>query len=559
LSKGGRVFARADKELSLTPEIQAAFGITKDKVTPAELMQAILRAEVDLLWFGGIGTYVKATTEQEADARDKANDFIRINANELRCKIVGEGANLGMTQRGRIEAAHAGVALNTDFIDNSAGVNTSDYEVNIKILLNQIVASGGLTEAQRNELLFSMTDSIADHVLVNNCLQNTCLGVSTFMSPSRTEHFSRLIDDLEQLSRLSRKLEALPTELDLKHLAAEGRGLTRPEMSVVLSHTKLMLTKLLADDILVQDDVLIPLLHSYFPDEIVKRYAPQIKTFPLRSQLVAMLLSNRIVHQLTPYLPKWLKDRTGLGYIEIARAFCICSELYGFNKIWQDAYDAEGLSPAVSQDLLIELVQHMDRTLPWLLNQTELLQDISGTMTRYRPLFDVFAKHIVSLLPPQRLQFRDEHEKRLMAQGVPAHIAAIHANLRSLAAAPGVVTLALDMNRDVLEVGRVYFQIGERFGFDGLREQARQSMGAEYWERQAISALIEDFSSHQLRMTYLILQQAGGNMEKWEQSDPQLTARLDSLISELRSRPRANVTQLTVANRRLRGLIPGGR
>ena len=172
LSKGGKIYSRADKELELTPEIQAAFGIAKTKVAPAELMQAILRAQVDLLWFGGIGTYVKASGEQDSDARDKANDFIRINAGELRTKIVAEGANLGMTQRGRVEAARAGIALNTDFIDNSAGVNTSDYEVNIKILLNQIMLAGNLTEPQRNAFLASMTNSIADHVLVNNKLQN---------------------------------------------------------------------------------------------------------------------------------------------------------------------------------------------------------------------------------------------------------------------------------------------------------------------------------------------------------------------------------------------------
>ena len=183
-----------------------------------------------------------------------------------------------------------------------------------------------------------------------------------------------------------------------------------------------------------------------------------------------------MVHQTSPYLPKWLKDRTGLGYVEIARAFCICSELYNFNQLWQAAYETAGLAAPIWQDLLVELLQHMDRTLPWLLNQTELLRDMSSTVARYRPHFDILAANILDLLPPQRRYYRDEHEKRLIAQNIPPAMAAVHANLRSLAAAPGIIALALDINRDVLEVAKVYFRIGERFGFDSLREQARQSM-----------------------------------------------------------------------------------
>lgn len=556
LSHGGRIYSRTEKELELTPEIQSAFGITAEKLSPGELMRAILRAPVDLLWFGGIGTYIRASTEQDSDARDKANDFIRISADELRCKIIGEGANLGLTQRARIEAARRGAALNTDFIDNSAGVNSSDYEVNIKILFNQVMAVGGLERTERNKILVSMTEDIASKVLDNNQTQNTALGVAQTMSATRTEHFGRLIEELEHSTHLDRKLESLPTDAELRRMAAEHIGLTRPEISVVLSHTKLLLTHILSKDSMVHDPLLRPMLHDYFPPQMAQRYAAQIDQHPLKADLVAMLLSNRMVNQMSPYLPKWLMDRTGLGYVDIARAFCISSALFDFQQHWYDAAAAITLKPSVRQDLLIELLQHMDRTLPWILNQPDLVRDLSGTVARYRPHFDAIRDEIFALLPPQRLYHRDVHEQRLLAAGVPPAIATAHANLRSLAASPGVVALALELGQPVIDVARVYFIAGERFGLDMLREQARQSMGDEYWERQAISALIEDFSAHQLRLTQLVMV-GPRDLAKWEAQEKQLVERLDDLMQELRSRPRASVTQLTVANRRLRGLVPG--
>ncbi|HCM83131.1 MAG TPA: NAD-glutamate dehydrogenase, partial [Rhodospirillaceae bacterium] len=555
LSKGGRIYSRGDKELELTPEIKAAFGIENDKVTPAELMRAILRAQVDLLWFGGIGTYVKASTELDVDVRDKANDFIRITGNELRCKIIGEGANLGMTQRGRIEADHHGVALNTDFIDNSAGVNTSDYEVNIKILLNALVSDGKLTMDNRNKLLESMTDEIAALVLANNRAQNTALGIAREMSPGRTEHFGQLIEELENLSGISRKLEALPTEADLARMAIEGQKLTRPEISVIMSHTKLLVTQMLAQDNIVDDPALLPLLHEYFPAAIVKKYPEAVNNFALKQQLVAMLLANAIVNQASVYMPKWLSDRTGLGYADIARSFVIANALFEFEKHWNAVQALENVPSEVQQQLLIELLQHTDRSLPWFLNQNELLRDISGTIARYQPHFVKLSDNILSLLPPERRHARNNHEQRLIAEGVPVNIAAAHANIRSLAAVPSVIALALDIKKPVVDSAKIYFQIGERFGFDQLREQARQSMRNEYWQRQAISALIEDFSAHQLRLTRAVLTQ-NQTLQQWIANEHQLAERLDVLMRELHGETSLGVTQLTVANRRLRGLVP---
>jgi len=558
LSPGGRIYSRADKTIELTPEIQNCFGLKSSQVAPGELMRAILCAKADLLWFGGIGTYVKATTEQDSDARDKANDFIRINANELQCRIIGEGANLGMTQRARIEAARAGIALNTDFIDNSAGVNSSDYEVNIKILLNQLMARGEFTREERNQLLVQMTEDVAAHVLNNNSMQNTALGVIESMSASRVEHFERVVEELEYSNEIDRKQDALPSSTDLRRLMVEHQGITRPELSVVMSHTKLLITHKLAQDPWMHDAVFRPLLQSYFPDILVKKYPDAIDNHPLRADLLAMLLSNRMVNQVSPYMPKWLKDRIGLGYGEITRAFWVCSELYDFNRHWIKTYDAPNLSAAVWQDLLIELLQHMDRTLPWFLNQPDLLGDMSGTITKFRPHFETIEKNILLILPPQRRYFRDTHEQRLLAAGVSPQLASFHADLRSHAASPGIVAMALDLELPVLDVARIYFMIGERFGFDALREQARQSMGNDYWERQATSALIEEFSAHQLRMTQLVAL-AKTDLAQWETTSPQMVGRLDALMSELRSQPKASVTQLTVANRRLRGLLPGTR
>lgn len=556
LSKGGRIYSRADKELVLTPEIKVAFGIEVDKLTPTELMQAMLRARVDLLWFGGIGTYVKASTELDVDVRDKANDPIRINGNELRAKIIGEGANLGMTQRGRIEAAQSGVALNTDFIDNSAGVNTSDYEVNIKILLNGQVAGNHLTLDKRNKLLEAMTDEVAALVLENNKAQNTAIGVAQEMSAGRIEHFGRLIHELEDISGINRKLEALPTDADLTRIMAEGGALTRPEISVILSHTKLLITHILAKDSLMEEAAVLPLINAYFPKEIVKLYPDAVKNYALRPQLAAMLLANQLINQASVYIPKWLSDRTGLGYADIARAFLIVANLFDFSEHWEAVHALEHkVTGRVQRELLVELLQHTDRTMPWFLNQNELLKDVNGTVNRFLPHFEKLHDNILSILPTERRHARNNHEQRLIAEGVPKSIAETHANIRSLAAAPSVVALALDLGKPVLEIGKLYFQIGERFGFDGLRERARQSMRNEYWQRQAISALIEDFSSHQLRLTRAVVL-SKMELGKWIESEHQMIERLDALMRELQTDAMASVTQLTVANRRLRGLVP---
>lgn len=555
LSPGGRIYSRSDKELELTPEIRAAFDIEAEKVTPAELMRAILRARADLMWFGGIGTYVKSSQEMDVDVRDKANDILRINADELRCKIVGEGANLGMTQRARIEAARHHVALNTDFIDNSAGVNSSDYEVNIKILLNAIVAENQLDLKKRNELLESMQDEVAELVLYNNQAQNTALGVAEEMSPGRVEHFGRLIQELEDLSGISRKLEALPLEADLDRMNAEGAGLTRPEISVIMSHTKLLITHTLAQDSLMDDPAVQPLLNRYFPTEIVKRYPDAVRNYALRHQLLAMLISNALVNQASVYMPKWLSDRTGLGYADIARSFIIAGALFDFQKHWENVRQLQTVSGRVQRELLIELMQHTDRTLPWILNQNELLKDIGGTIKTYQPHFAKISENLLSILPDQRRHARNNHEMRLVAEGVPADIAAMHANIRSLAAAPSVIAVALDVKAPMVEAARLYFQVGERFGFDNLREQARQAMRNDYWQRQAISALIEDFSAHQLRLTRAILQKQQ-SLTQWCDEEHHLVERLDALMRQLQSEAVGSVTQLTVANRRLRGLVP---
>jgi glutamate dehydrogenase len=386
-------------------------------------------------------------------------------------------------------------------------------------------------------------------------MQNTILGIIKWMSPTRVENFERILEELEQSGDINRKLDALPTQTELHRLMVERMGLTRPEISVILSHTKLLLTHKLAHDPIVQDPIFRPLLQSYFPEKLIKKYPDAIDTHPLRAELLAMLLSNRLINQISPYMPRWLKDRTGLGYVDVTRAFWVCSELYDFNRHWLEAYHIQGLPAEVWQDLLIELLQHMDRTLPWFLNQPDLLRDMTGTVEHYRPHFEKLGKNIAALLPPQRRYFRDAHEQRLLAMGAPPALAAFHADLRSHAASPGIVALSLELGQPVLDVARVYFTVGERFGFDALREQARQSMGNDYWEREAISALIEDFSSHQLRMTQLM---ASSKMDliQWENSVPQLVGRMDALMNELRSQPKASVTQLTVANRRLRGLVP---
>src|SRR5690606_33858028 len=343
ISKGGGVFPRSAKSIPLSPQVREVLDIEAAALSPTELMSAILKAPVDLLWNGGIGTYIKGSTETNADVGDRANNALRVDGRDLRCKVVGEGGNLGMTQLGRIEAAQHGVLLNTDFIDNSAGVDTSDHEVNIKILLNLLVQGKKLTVPARNKLLASMTDEVASLVLTDNYRQNQAISQMERMSIPRLGSKQHFIRTLESQGLLDRQIEYLPSDAEIAERKARGQGLTRPELAVLLSYSKLVLFQQLVDSDVPEDPYLSKELVRYFPQPLQKKYADAMENHRLKREIIATAVTNSMVNRMGATFTLRMQEDTGRSAAEVAEAYTIAREALDARGLWAqiDALDGK--------------------------------------------------------------------------------------------------------------------------------------------------------------------------------------------------------------------------
>ena len=366
LSPGGAIFDRKAKSLKLTPEIQARFGLTREKATPAELIQAMLRSEIDLLWFGGIGTFIKATGETHAEVGDKANDATRIDGREVRAKIVGEGANLGVTQRGRIEYAqsgapdHGGGRINTDAIDNSAGVDTSDHEVNIKVLTGDVLARGDMTLKQRDQLLASMTDEVGELVLSDNYLQTQAISVVSAGGVGLLEEQARFMRVLEKTGHLNRAIEFLPDEEEIAARAARGLGLTRPELAVLLAYSKITLYAQLLESNLPDDPRMADDLVKYFPKALRRDFRDAIERHRLRREIIATYATNSMVNRVGPTFVTEMADKTGAGPGDIARAYTVSRDAFALRVLWTGIESLDNKVPAATQYEMIMATQALD-------------------------------------------------------------------------------------------------------------------------------------------------------------------------------------------------------
>ena len=353
ISKGGGVFARSAQSIAISTQMKQAFGITAAAMAPNDLIRAMLGAEVDLLWVGGIGTYVKASDERDAEVGDRANDPLRLNGADLRCKVVGEGGNLGFTQRGRIEFAEAGGRINTDAVDNSAGVDCSDHEVNIKILFGQIMAKGGLTMARRDKVLASMTDEVSDLVLRDNYLQTQTVTAMAHRAPALLEPQARFMRELERDNRLDRELEFLPDDEEIAERAAAVAGLSRPEISVVMAYAKNTLYEALLDSDLPDQPFLAGVLRDYFPTPIRKTYDAAIKAHRLRREIVATAVSNGMVNRVGATFVSQISQEGGFTEAAIARAYTVVVEAFALADLWAGVEALDNKVPAELQTVML--------------------------------------------------------------------------------------------------------------------------------------------------------------------------------------------------------------
>jgi glutamate dehydrogenase len=393
LSKGGAIFERSAKSLKVTPEIKSALGLSSAELTPNDLIQAILRLSVDLLWFGGIGTYIKAEDESHADAADRANDAIRINAEEVGAKVIGEGANLGVTQRGRIECGQHGVRLNTDAIDNSAGVDCSDHEVNIKILLNGLVQNGALSMAARNSLLEKMTDEVSDLVLRDNYQQTQTISFVQARGVEVLDAQHRAMKVMERDGLLDRAIEFLPDDETIAERRARGQSLTRPEISVLLPYSKMWLYEKVVGSDLPDDPVMQEDLIAYFPKPIQKKYPDAILGHKLRREIIATVITNSFINRVGASFLTAMSERTGLGPVDVVRAYLVTRAAFDLRSVWSDIEALDNkVDAAVQTEMLTDVYDMIERIVLWLLRNEPAPMNVASVPEKLSPHVQAFSK-----------------------------------------------------------------------------------------------------------------------------------------------------------------------
>ncbi len=564
ISKGGGVYARSAKSIPLSPEVQELLRVQATRMTPNELINALLKARVDLLWNGGIGTFVKAETETHADVRDRANDTVRVNGRELACRVVGEGGNLGLTQLGRVEYARKGGRLYTDFIDNSAGVDCSDHEVNIKILLNAIVASGDMTRKQRDKLLADMTDEVAELVLGDNYGQSQAISIAVSQAPALLTEHVRFIRHLERRGKLDREAESLPTDKVIADRLAAGEGLTRPEIALLLAYGKITLyQELLASDV-PEDPYLSRELRRHFPQRLGERFGREMDGHRLRREIIATHITNSLVNRVGPTFAFRLSEQSGASAPDIARAYTAAREIFGIRDVWTTIEDLDNQIAAQTQlAMLIDTGGLIERATLWLLRNRRAPLDIAGTVAYFQEgVRELWASAPKPLAAVNRLTFR-QRLRRLTGEGVPVALATRVAGLVALSSALDIVDVAKAAKRDVCFVASLYFALGARLELQWLREQISALKARDHWHTRAKWALRNDLHNQQRNLTAEVLRTGGHGagakamVQAWVADNQQAIDRFMELIAEMKAADSIEFPMLAVALSGAHGLLYG--
>jgi glutamate dehydrogenase len=559
ISKGGGVFERSAKSIVLSSQAQAMLNLPA-AATPQEIVRAILRMPVDLLWNGGIGTYVRASNESNIEVGDRANDAVRITGAELKAKVVGEGGNLGLSQRGRVEYALAGGRLNTDFIDNSAGVNTSDVEVNIKILLNQIEQTGKLGHAERNKLLARMTDEIAALVLRNNYLQSQALSTLELRSAARLAEYQHLIRSLERSGELNRAIEFLPVDEELTERRKSGIGLTRPELAVVLAYSKIWLSRHLLDSDVPEDTYLSNELDRYFPEPVRERFPKAIARHRLRREIIATATTNSLVNRMGPTFVPRAQEETGSEPAQIARAYTAAREIFDMRQLWAQI---EALDNRIPAQLQYEMMYQTSRLLRhmtyWLLENRRRELHIDRAVAEFRKGVREMEDHVSKTLVGTALDRHNAALKQFTDAGAPPELAARIANLDALNAAMDVVELAATHRTSIAETSRVYFDVGARIGLDWLRDQVERLPVDGPWQAVARTGLRDSaLRIHRKIADRVLARKERGGMQArvsaWLQSAGSELEHWQRTLTEMRAAGSADFATLTVGVESVRKL-----
>lgn len=506
LSKGGGIYSRTVKSITITPEVKKALAITDNALTPNELIRAILKAPVDLLFNGGIGTYVKASTESHADVGDKTNEFCRVNGNELRCKIVGEGGNLGCTQLGRVEYALNGGLISTDSIDNSAGVNCSDHEVNIKILLNKEMNQGNLTEKKRNQLLTKMTEEVAQLVLQDNYNQALVLSFSAMNTVAYSGLYQAYLKELEGVVNLDRNVEFLPDDKRLLERKTSGHGLTRPELSIIMAYTKIYITGELLKSNLPDEPYFVSILETGFPSLLKKNYGKLMEKHRLRREIIATQLSNQMVNTVGITFIYRLHLETGQSIANIARAYTIAAQAYQIEHLHQLVDSLNYKLPVQTQyELLHHVRQLMNLATRWFLHHRRLEGEIAHNIVHYSQSISKLEKLIPDLMAGVTREYLDKMVTQFLGIGLPEDAARKIATTRAMYTLLNIIEVATQNKFDLKRTAEVYFKVGSKFSLVWFRDQIGNDSREGHWNNLARVSLRDELDNLQRRLTIVIL------------------------------------------------------
>ncbi len=565
ISEGGGIFLRSAKSVPISAQMQARFAIQADKLAPNDLLNALLKAPVDLIWNGGIGTYVKSSKESHADVGDKANDALRVNGSELRAKVFGEGGNLGMTQLGRVEFGLNGGAGNTDFIDNAGGVDCSDHEVNIKILLGGVVQAGDMTEKQRNKLLAEMTDEVAALVLGNNYKQTQALSLAQRRARERIGEYRRLMAALESAGKLDRALEFLPSEEEISERLANGQSLTRPELSVLISYSKIDLKEALLKSRVPDDDYLIRDMETAFPPKLVAKFGAQMRQHRLKREIVSTQIANDLVNHMGITFVQRLKESTGMSAANVAAAYVIVRDVFRLPHWWQQIEALDYRVPAELQlALMDELMRLGRRATRWFLRNRRNELDAARDVAHFAPRVATLTGKLDELLEgPAREQWLARYQGYVEA-GVPEQLARLVAGTSHLYTLLPIIEAADVTGQDVEQVAEVFFAVGSVLDLSWYLQQITALPVESNWQALAREAFRDDLDWQQRAITVAVLQQPGKaasseqRLATWQEQHKVLVERWRVMQAELRAATGADYAMYAVASRELMDLALSG-
>ncbi len=559
IASGGGVFSRSAKSITLTPEIKQLTGLSGSRVTPNELISALLCAQVDLVWNGGIGTYIKASDESHADVGDKSNDGLRVNAADVRARVVGEGGNLGITQRGRMELAARGCRLNTDFIDNAGGVDCSDHEVNIKILLNAVVSNGDMTAKQRNQLLSGMTDEVAELVLRNNYRQVQAISLAEVRSAVSMAEYRRFINALESQGKLNRALEFLPSDDQLAERQNAREGFHRPELSVLVSYSKADLKEQLLASAVPDDPYLARELMTAFPERLQQSHGADLEQHRLRREIIATQIANQMVNLMGINFAERLLTSTGADIEHVVRAYVLARDVFSLKPIWEgvEALDYQ-VDAGVQLDMMHDLQHLIRRATRWFVRNRPASLDCQSEREHFAPHLEAITRNLGELLCGEPFEIWHAAYTRYTDAGVPSRLAQVVAGSRSLYSALSIIEVASKQGVTVESAAQAFFGLGERLELQWFSAQLNELSISSYWQALARDTFRDDLDAQQRALTASVLRAAQHDrktvpeqLASWLEHNQPHIERWLNMLAELRNATTQDYAMYTVAVREL--------